>query len=91
MNITTKLAIASAFVALAACGGSNSANNSADMNATDMNSGMTDMNAGTTDMNATDMNAGGMTDMNATGNTDMNAGMSGNASTSTGATTNNGM
>jgi len=77
MTTLSKLAIASALVTLAACGGSNEANNTADMNATDMNAGLTDMNT-TTDMNATDMNAtdmnAGMTDMNATGNTDMNAG-----------------
>ena len=90
MHITMKLAIASAFAALAACGGNNNANNT-DMNAaSDLNAGTTDMN--TTDMNATDMNAGGaMTDMNATGNADMNAGMTGNSSSNMGATTNNGM
>lgn len=70
MKITTKLAIATAFVALAACGTEKAANN-AEMNA-DMNAGMTDLNA--TDMNATmDMNAGGNMDMNAGGNMDMNA------------------
>jgi len=78
MKIIGKLAVATAFVALAACGSNNSANN-VDMNAADMNAGMTDMNAGMTDMNATtDMNSmGGNMDMNATGNMsgnmDMNA------------------
>jgi hypothetical protein len=84
MKITTKLAIATAFVALAACGSNNNANN------TDMNAG-TDLNAGTTDMNATDMNAG-TSDMNATGNMDMNAAGSTNAGgNATGTTTNNTM
>lgn len=59
MKIISKLAIATVFVALAACG-SNNANNSEAYNTTDMNAGMTDLN--TTDMNAT------TTDMNATGN-----------------------
>ena len=58
MKIITRLAIATAFAALAACGSSNNANNSAELNATtDINAGMTDMNA--TDMNATDLNASG--------------------------------
>ena len=77
MKTTTKLAMAAAFTALAACGSNNNTNNAAvDMNATDMNAGYTDMNA-TADMNAT-------TDMNATGNTDLNAA----ANTTTNATTN---
>ena len=85
MKITTKLAIATAVVALAACGSNNNANNTADMNAG------TDLNAGTTDMNATDMNAG-TTDMNAAGNMDMNAtGGSNTAGNTARATTNNGM
>jgi hypothetical protein len=89
MNIISKLAIATAFVALAACSRHDNANNT-DMNA-DLNAGMTDLNAtdmnvGTTDVNATtDMNAAGNMDMNATGNTDMNASSntSGNTSTNT--------
>jgi hypothetical protein len=89
MQLTTKLAMATAFVALAACSSHNNANNSVDMNAG------TDLNAGTTDMNATDMNAG-MTGMNATGNADMNAtggeaGTGMNSGNATGAATNNGM
>jgi hypothetical protein len=62
MKTIHKLAIATAFAALAACGNNNSANNATDMNATDLNAG--------TDMNATDLNATGNADMNAT---DMNA------------------
>lgn len=80
MKITSKLAIATAFAALAACGSNNNANNTAEMNATDLNA-TTDMNA--TDMNATtDMNAAGNMDMNATGNASMNAtGNTANATT----------
>jgi hypothetical protein len=37
MKTIHKLAIATAFAALAACGNNNSANNATDMNATDMN------------------------------------------------------
>jgi hypothetical protein len=75
MKITTKLAIAAGFAALAACSSNNNANN-VDMNATDMNAGMTDYN--TTDINAT------TTEMNATGNVDMNAtNMNATANTST--------
>ncbi len=73
MTVTTKLGLAVAFAALAACGSNNTANNTAEMNyATDMNAGMTDLNT-TTEMNATDMNATGNADMNAMGNADMNA------------------
>lgn len=79
MNLTIKLATATAIVALAACGSNNNANNTAEMNAG------TELNTTTTDMNATDMNAG-MTEMNATGNAEMNA--TGNTGA---ATTNNGM
>ena len=66
MKLTAKLAVASAFALLAACNSNTEANNTADMNAMDLNAGMTDLNA-TADMNAgmTDLNA---TDLNATGN-----------------------
>ena len=73
MKTISKLAIATAFTALAACGSNNNANN-AEYNATDVNA--------ETDLNATapvDLNATGNTDMNATGNVDMNA--TGNATT----------
>jgi len=74
MKITSKLAIVTAFAALAACGGTEANNTDANMTA-DMNAGMTDMNAdmnaGMTDMNAMDLNA--TTDLNATGNVDANA------------------
>lgn len=63
MRPTTKLAFAAAFVALAACGSNNNANNAAEMNAG------TELNTGTTEMNAPEMNAG---EMNATGNMGMN-------------------
>lgn len=65
MRIRTRLAIVSAFAALAACGSNNSAANNADMNV--------DMNAGSTDMNASDMNAVGNSDMNAADNNASNA------------------
>jgi len=74
MKTISKIAIATTFAALAACGTNNNANNMADINVTDMNAGMTDLNA-TTDMNATgnmEMNATGNMDMNATGNTEAN-------------------
>lgn len=83
MKLTIKLATATAFVTLAACGGSNNANNTADVNAA------TDLNAGTTDMNATDMNSGGMNDMNATGKASLNTTATSN--TAGRATTNNSM
>ena len=71
MKITSKIAMASAFMLLAACGRNDNDNYANDANMVDMNA-TTDMNAGMTDMNATtDMNAG-MTDMNATGANDMN-------------------
>ena len=70
MMITSKLAIATSFVALAACSGNNNANNAAELNATDMNAGMTDLN--TTEMNAT-------TESNATGNENANGNMAGNS------------
>ena len=84
MKLTAKLAFASAFALLAACNSNTEANNTADMNAMDLNAGMTDLNA-TTDMNAgmTDLNA--TTDLNAAGNeTDINL-------TTNDATTNNSM
>jgi hypothetical protein len=89
MKIISKLAIATAFAALAACGGGGDEANNTDMNMTDLNA-TTDMNAGMTDMNATtDMNMGA-TDLNATGGTtDLNA--TGNTTDATNATTNNGM
>jgi hypothetical protein len=65
MKITSKLAIATAFAALAACS-SNNANNIEAYNTTDMNAGMTDYN--TTEMNATTT-----TEMNATSNAELNA------------------
>lgn len=70
MKTITKITIASALAVLAACGSKNSANNTADINATDLNA-TTDMNAAT-DFNATDINATGNLDMNATGNAAMN-------------------
>jgi hypothetical protein len=74
MKTISKLAIATAFTALAACGSNNNANN-AEYNATDVN-------AETTDLNVTapvDMNATSNMDMNATGNVDING--TGNATT----------
>ena len=57
MNNITKFAMATAFAALAACGGSNSAKTT-DMNAADMNASMTAMNTtGNAEMNSTSGNA----------------------------------
>jgi subtilisin-like proprotein convertase family protein len=77
MKFTVKLLTASAFAALAACGGNN-ANNMATENVTETNA-MTE----TTTINETNISA----DMNASGNVDMNAG----TNTYANATTNNAM
>ena len=64
MNTILKVAAAAGFVALAACGSHNSANNAAtDLNSTDMNASVGDLNG----LNATDMNAAGNADLNAAG------------------------
>jgi hypothetical protein len=71
MNITSKIALATALAALAACGSNKNANNAAEYNATDMNAGMTDLNA--TENATTEMNATANMEMNATGNAASNA------------------
>jgi hypothetical protein len=70
MNAATKLLTATALAAVAACS-SNTANNAAYENATEMNAPAETYT--TNDMNAVDMNATGNLDMNATGNAEMNA------------------
>ena len=70
MKSADKLLIAVAFAGVAACS-SNTSNNAAYENATDMNAPTETYT--TNDMNAVDMNATGNVDMNATGNAEMNA------------------
>jgi hypothetical protein len=73
MKITTKLTIATAFAALAACS-SNTANNMAYENSAEMNAGLPEMNA-PMEMNATgnaELNAGATETTNAYGNETVN-------------------
>ena len=87
MKITSKLAIVTAFAALAACGGGGDEANNTDMNMTDLNA-TTDMNAGMTDLNATDLNATGADNLTVAAN---NVTVVENTTDAANATTNNGM